>query len=55
MLKLPKLYLSLNQIEGHEIPVSVRLLSVVQNETIRMLTQEPDLNVKGLPNVFQSW
>ena len=47
----PELYLSLNKIESKEISVAVWLLAVVENEAVRMMTQEPDLDVEGFANV----
>ena len=47
----PELNLSLNKIESEEISVAIRLLAVVEDEAVRMMTQEPDFDVEGFANM----
>ncbi len=47
----PKVQPSISQVEAEEIAVSVRALSVVQDEAFGLVRLEPHLEVKGLPHV----
>ena len=35
--------------------MAVRLLTIIENKAIRVVAQEPDLNVKGFTHMFQGW
>ena len=35
--------------------MAVRLLTIIENKAIRVMAQEPDLNVKGFTHMFQGW
>jgi hypothetical protein len=50
---VPELNLTLNKVESQKVSVTVGLLAIVEDEAVRMMTQEPDLDVESLPNVTQ--
>jgi hypothetical protein len=50
---VPELNLTLNKVERQKISMAVGLLAVVEDEAVRMMTQEPDLDVESLAHVTQ--
>ena len=50
---VPELNLTLNEVESQKVSVAVGLLAVIEDEAVRMMTQEPDLDVERLAHVTQ--
>ena len=50
---VPELNLTLNKVESQKVSVTVGLLAVIEDEAVRMMTQEPDLDVESLADMTQ--